>query len=1050
MKNPVDYAISHARLTLAVLVFLLLAGFVAYQTIPKEAEPDVKVPIVYVQMSQRGISPEDAERLLLRPMETQLKSVANVKEMRSTAFEGGGFVLLEFEAGFDSTKAVADVRAKVDDAKRDLPKDADQPSVREVNLSLFPVLVVALTGEVPERTLLRIARNAKNYIEQIPGVLSADLKGARDEVVEIIAEPMLLKSYGISLDGLIGGVSQSNSLVAAGALEGGTGRFAVKVPALLEKPEDILKLPVSASAGASVVLGDVAEVRPTFKDATSITRVNGKPAIAIEVSKRTGSNLIETVDSVKYVIGELQKSWPGTVSVSFSQDKSKTIRDMLHELQNSVITAVLLVLVIMMMVLGGRPSLFIGIAIPGSFLAGILALQMAGLTVNIVVLFALILAVGMLVDDAIIVSEFAERRMAEGMDPKLAFSMAAKRMAGPVIAATLTRVAAFSPLLFWPGIVGQFMKYMPLTLIATLSASLVVALFFTPTLGALLGKAAEKPHDDRAKEKGTYMRIVRFCVKHPGLTLAATFLLLVSVIKAYGVYGNGVEFFPNVEPDYGIVQVHARGNLSISEKDEFVKRVEERILPMKELKTVYARSGESQKGSSEVSEDTIGSIQFEFIEWQHRRKAHLIMDEIRAKTADIAGVSIEVTAPKGGPPTGKAIQVQLAAVDPEYLIPAAKKVAAIIEKEQDVRDIDNGLALPGIDWKINVDKGEAAKYGISATGVGSALQLVTNGVKISEYRPNDTDKSVDLILRFPEDKRTLDDIEELRINSSVGSVPIGNFVTRTPSPRVGQLNRVAGSRIILVSANVAAGVQSAVVQQRIMDELKSVDLGPGITFKMKGEDEERAKAGAFLGKAFGTAMFLIFAILLAQFNKFTSVVLVLTAVVLSTIGVLLGLMIMGQAFGVVMTGIGIIANAGVIVNNNIVLIDTYDRCREEGMSAYDAIIETCRERARPVVLTAVTAILGVLAIAFGINLDFVNREIAFGAPSTQWWVHLSSAIVFGLGFATILTLVVTPAALMMVANIGEWRAARKAQRLAKREIKRLSKAGVALSPTPAE
>ncbi len=1050
MKNPVDYAISHARLTLAVLVFLLLAGFVAYQTIPKEAEPDVKVPIVYVQLSQRGISPEDSERLLLRPMETQLKSVANVKEMRSTAFEGGGFVLLEFEAGFDSTKAVADVRAKVDDAKRDLPKDADQPAVREVNLSLFPVLVVALTGDVPERTLLHIARSAKNYIEQIPGVLSADLRGARDEVVEIIAEPMLMKSYGISLDGLIGGVGQSNSLVAAGALEGGTGRFAVKVPALIERPEDILKLPVTASPGASVTLGDVAEVRPTFKDATSITRVNGKPAIAIEVSKRTGSNLIETVDTVKYVIDELQKAWPGTVSVSFSQDKSKTIRDMLHELQNSVITAVLLVLVIMMMVLGGRPSLFIGIAIPGSFLAGILALQMAGLTVNIVVLFALILAVGMLVDDAIIVSEFAERRMAEGMDPKLAFSMAAKRMAGPVIAATLTRVAAFSPLLFWPGIVGQFMKYMPLTLIATLSASLVVALFFTPTLGALLGKASVKPHDDRASEKGAYMNVVRFCVKHPGLTLSATFLLLVTVIKAYGVFGHGVEFFPNVEPDFGIVQVHARGNLSITEKDEFVRRVEERILPMKELRTVYARSGESQKGSSEVSEDTIGSIQFEFIDWQHRRAASKIMDEIRDRTSDIAGVSIEVTAPKGGPPTGKAIQVQLAAVDPAFLIPAAKKVSAYLEENRDIRDIDNGLSLPGIDWTINVDKAEASKYGASATSVGSALQLVTNGLKISEYRPNETDKSVDLILRFPEDKRTLDDIEELRINTPVGSVPIGNFVTRTPSPRVGQLNRVAGSRVITVSANVAEGVQSANVQQKVMTDLNAMDLGPGITFKLKGEDEERAKAGAFLGKAFGTAMFLIFAILLAQFNKFTSVILVLTAVVLSTIGVLLGLMIMGQAFGVVMTGIGIIANAGVIVNNNIVLIDTYDRCRHEGMSAYDAIIETCRERARPVVLTAVTAILGVLAIAFGINLDFVNRDIAFGAPSTQWWVHLSSAIVFGLGFATILTLVVTPAALMMVSDIGDWFTARKQRRLARREVKRMARGGTSLSPTAAE
>lgn len=1032
MKNPVDYAISHSRLTLALLLFLLLAGLSAYFTIPKEAEPDVKVPIVYVQLSQRGISPEDSERLLLRPMETQLKSVANVKEMRSTAYEGGGFVLLEFEAGFDSTKAVQDVRAKVDDAKRDLPKDADQPSVREVNLSLFPVLVVGLTGQVPERTLLHIARATKNALEQIPGVLSADLKGARDEVVEIIAEPMLLKSYGISIDALAGGVSQSNSLVAAGALEGGTGRFAVKVPALIEKPEDILKLPVTATSGAAVTLGDVAEIRPTFKDAQTITRVNGKPAITIEVSKRTGSNLIETVDAVKYVVGELKKTWPETVDVTFSQDKSKTIRDMLHELQNSVITAVLLVLVIMMVVLGGRASLFIGIAIPASFLTGILALQAFGLTVNIVVLFALILAVGMLVDDAIIVSEYAERRMAEGVEPRLAFSMAAKRMAGPVISATLTRVAAFSPLMFWPGIVGQFMKYLPLTLIATLSASLVVALFFTPTLGALLGKASEKPHDDRAKETGAYMRVVKFSVGHPALTLSATFFLLVAVIKSYGMFGNGVEFFPNVEPDYGIVQVHARGNLSITEKDQLVRKVEERLLGMPELKTIYARAGESQKGSSEVTEDTVGSIQFEFIEWQHRRKAHQIMEEIRQKTADIAGVSIEVTAPKGGPPTGKAIQVQLSALDPDMLHPAAKKVAAYLETIPEIRDLDNGLPLPGIDWKINVDKAEAAKFGASATSIGSALQLVTNGVKISEYRPNETDKSVDLIVRFPEDKRTLDDIEELRMNTPAGSVPIGNFVKREPSPRVGQLNRVAGSRVIMVSSNVAEGVQSAVIQQKVMNDLSKMDLGPGVMFKMKGEDEERAKAGAFLGKAFGTAIFLIFAILLAQFNKFSSVMLVLSAVVLSTIGVLLGLMVMGQSFGVVMTGIGIIANAGVIVNNNIVLIDTYDRLRRDGVNAYDAIIETCRERARPVVLTAVTAILGVLAIAFGINLDFVNRDVFVGAPSTQWWVHLSSAIVFGLGFATILTLVVTPAALMALASFSEWRAERREKRDAKK------------------
>jgi len=1048
MFNPVDYAISHARLTLASLLFILLAGFSAYLAIPKEAEPDVSIPNIYVTVTQRGISPEDAERLILRPLETQLKSVENVKEMRSAAFEGGGYVLLEFDAGFDSDVALADVRAEVDDARSELPSDADEPRVSEVNLSLFPVLVVSLGGDVPERTLLQLARQAETAIEQIPGVLAADLRGARDEAVEIIAEPMLLKSYGISLDTLIGAFNTGNSLVAAGALEGQSGRFAVKVPALIEDAEDVLEFPVAATGAAAVTLGDVAEVRPTFKDPETITRINGKPAITVEVSKRTGANLIETVDTTKAVIEHLKKTWPATVEVTFTQDKSKDIRIMLHELQNSVITAVLLVIVIMLMVLGGRASLFIGIAIPASFLAGILGLQLAGLTVNIVVLFALILAVGMLVDDAIIVSEFAERRMGEGMPARDAYSLAAKRMAGPVIAATATRVAAFSPLLFWPGIVGEFMKYLPLTLIATLSASLVVALIFTPTLGALLGRAA--PHkDERVRDRGLYMRVVRLALHHPVATLSLTALLLVGVVQAYGKYGNGVEFFPNIEPDYGLVQVRARGNLSIYEQDKLVRTVEERLLGMEEIETVYARSGQGRRGSDEVTEDTVGTVQFEFVDWQERRKASEIIDEIRVMTQDIPGVIVEVTKPAGGPPTGKPVTLQIASVDPELLFPAARKAAEIVRAHPDTRDVDDGLPLPGIDWKLDVDRAEAAKYGASPLTVGTAVQLVTNGVKVSEYRPASTDESVDILVRFPEERRSLDQIEELVVNTASGAVPIGNFVTRTPAPKVSLINRVAGSRVVTVTANVAEGVQSAAVQQAILAELAAADLGQGVTFQMKGEDEERAAASAFLIKAFGAALFLIFAILLAQFNKFSSVMLVLSAVLLSTIGVLIGLMAMGQAFGVVMTGIGVIANAGVIVNNNIVLIDTYDRLRREGVDAYAAILETCRERARPVVLTAVTAMLGVLAIAFGINIDFVERTVMVGAPSTQWWIHLSTAIVFGLGFATILTLIVTPAALMLLANLAAWRARRKEARLARREARAARRGGEGPQPAPA-
>lgn len=1026
MSRFINYAIEHYRLTLATLAFLLIAGMIAYQTIPKEAEPDVKVPIIYVQLTQRGISPEDAERLLLRPVETQLKQVGNVKEMRATAYEGGGYVLLEFEAGFNSDAALSDVRAKVDQAKHDLPKDADEPSVQEVNLSLYPVLVVTLSGELPERTLLHIARSAKDAIEQAPGVLSAELRGARDEAVEITAEPMLMKSYGISLDQLMAVTQASNSLIAAGALEGPSGRFAVKVPGLIERPEDMLKIPVASTAGATVTLGDVATVRPTFKDATSITRVNGKPAMTIEVSKRTGANLIETVDGVKQVVQKLQKTWPAGLQVGYTQDKSKIIRQMLSDLQNSVATGVLLVAVIILFALGFRSSLFIGIAIPASFLAGVLGLELAGLTINIVVLFSLILAVGMLVDDAIIVSEYAERRMAEGMPSKQAYREAAVRMSGPVIAATLTRIAAFSPLLFWPGVVGEFMKYMPITLIATLSASLAVALFFTPTLGALLGRASTVVHDDRASERGFYMRTVKLALRRPGMTLGLAVLLLVAVTGAYSKLGHGVEFFPSVEPDYGQVIVHARGNLSLAEKDKAVRQVEKDVLATKGLATVYTRVGEQPRGSNEISEDTIGVIQFEFADWKTRPPASKIMDEIREATRTIPGILVEVTAPRAGPPTGKPVQVQLSATDPDKLPVAAKKVAAILSKMPAIRDLDDGLPLPGIDWKLEVNKAEAAKYGANINTVGTAVQLVTNGAKIAEYRPTDSDKPVDIIVRFPKDRRNLDQIDDLRVQTPSGYVPIGNFVHRVPAHRVGYINRVNAHRVITVSANIADGVQNAAVQKEITDKLNATDLGDGVTFKLKGEDEERAKAGAFLGKAFGTAMFLIFAILLAQFNRFTSVGLVLTAVVLSTIGVLLGLLIMGQPFGVVMTGIGIIANAGVIVNNNIVLIDTYDRLRREGQGAYEAIIETCRERARPVMLTAITAILGVLPIAFGINLDFIHREITFGAPATQWWISLSTAIVFGLGFATMLTLIVTPAALMGIANMAvrreRWRA----------------------------
>ncbi len=999
----VKLAIKNARLTLSVLAFLVIAGALAYQAVPKEAEPDVAIPIMYVSLVYQGISPEDSERLLLRPVESQLKNLKGLKEMKSAAYEGGGYVLVEFDPSTDLGDALIDTRNKVQDAKRDLPAGVEEPTVNEVNISEFPVLVVTLSGNVPERTLTAAAKELRDRIEEVPGVLEGALQGSRDEQVEAIIDPVKLSSYGLRLDQLIQGVGTSNSLVAAGAIEGSEGKYSVKVPALIETPQDVANLPVVAGENAVVRVQDIATVRSTFKDAETITRLDGKPAIAIEVKKRIGANIVETIDGAKAVADAFVKSAPEGMEVTYTQDKSVFVNTLLNDLQNHVIIAVVLVFIVILYALSGRASLLIGLAIPSSFLMGILALAMMGYTINMIVLFSLILAVGMLVDDAIIVTEFAERRMSEGMPKEQAFELAAKRMAGPVIAATMTRIAAFSPLLFWPGIIGDFMKYLPITLIVTLAASMAYALIFAPTIGALYAKAPKHGEDEH--KDGLYMAIVNKAVHYPKTVLVLTVALLVAVPVAYSKYGAGVEFFPTVEPDYGLLYVHARGNLSLAEMDAATREAEKRILGWPGIKSVYTRAGKSRGGGAEIPEDVVGVIQYEFIDWRERKSAHEILDELRVAMAGIPGVDVEVRVPDAGPPTGKAIQVQLSAVDPTGLNDKARQVAAAVAKVPGVIDISDGLPPPGVDWSLEVDRAKAAQFGVSPMAVGTVVQLVTTGLKLTDYRPAGADDAVDIRLRLPEDRRTLAELDQLRIQTAQGAVPISNFVSRKPEKTVGILNRIG---------NVASGYQVAAVQGQVSQLVGGMGLDEaGIDWKLAGSNEDSEEASAFLSNAFGAAIFLIFLVLLAQFNKFTSVWLVLSCVVMATIGALLGMMLTGQAFVIVMSGIGVIALAGVVVNNNIVLIDTYDRLRDEGWNKLDAVLQTCRERARPVVLTALSAILGVLPIAFGLGLELFHHETTINAPSTQWWIALSSAIVFGLSFATVLTLIVTPSMLMV-------------------------------------
>jgi multidrug efflux pump len=1008
----VETAIANARLTISVLLFLVLAGTIAYISIPKEADPDIQIPNLYVSMTYEGISPEDSERLLLRPMETALKSISGIKEMTSRAYQGGGNVVVEFQAGADLAKALDDVRNKVAEARPELPDGADEPTVTEINLSEFPILVITLSGDVPERALAKAGRELRDLIEELPTVLDADLEGVREDLVEVVIDPGKLATYGLRPDILIAGFAAGNQLVAAGALEGAEGRYAIKVPSLLETVTDVADLPVISTGTATVRVRDIAEIRPTLKEPSSVTRLDGAPAIAIEVSKRVGANLIETVDDVKKLTEEFKERLPEGTVVSFSQDKSKDIRQLLSDLQNSVLTAVILVFIVILYALSVRASILIGLAIPASFLMGMLALSLWGFTVNIVVLFSLILAVGMLVDDAIIVTEFAERRMTEGMEKRAAFAMASHRMAGPVIAATMTRIAAFSPLLFWPDIVGEFMKYLPITLIVTLSASLLYALIFVPALGALIARPIKHPPPQK---DGAYMWIVGRAVRHPVITLFLALGVLVSVPFAYVQYGKGTEFFPDVEPEYGLLYVKARGNLSIAEKDALVAQAEARMLGWPGIASVYTRAGTGGGEGNEADADVIGTIQYEFVDWRERKGANAILADLRDAMVGIPGVDIQVSVPQAGPSTGKAIQIELSADDPTYLNDTAREIAAKLASIPDVIDISNGLPPPGVDWELEVDRAAAARYDIAPSTVGAMVQLVTGGLKLSDYRPAGADDAVDIVLRLPVELRTISALDQLRIQTADGSVPISNFVTRKAAPTTGTLTRIDGARTVTVQAGIREGVQADKIYEQIAVQLDAADLDRvGVRWKLAGEDEEQAESMAFLMKAFAAAIFLIFVVLLAQFNSFRSVFLVLSAIVMSTIGVLLGLMIMGQPFSVVMTGIGVIALAGVVVNNNIVLIDTFVTLRREGRPKIDAIMETCRERARPVVLTALTAILGVLPIAFGLNVELLHHEVTIGAPSTQWWIALSSAIVYGLTFATGLTLIVIPSLLMLV------------------------------------
>lgn len=1112
MTGLVDWAAARARMVIAFVVLSLGAGWIAYTGLPKEGSPDIDIPALFVSVPFPGISAEDSEKLLVRPLETKLRDLTGLKRITGTAAEGYGGVALEFEFGWDKSAIIADVRDRVGQAEAEFPVGADQYSINEINFSQFPIIVVALSGKVPERTLLKVAKDLQTEIEALSPVLEAGLSGHRNEMLEVVIDPLKLEAYNVTAGELINVVTNNNQLIAAGEVETSNGTFSVKIPSAFDEPQDVYNLPVKVNGDRVITLGDLAEIRLTFEDRTGTARYNGETTVALQVVKRKGENLIDTAAMVRSVVLAAQATWPDdlrdSVAVNFAMDQSSEVSGMVSQLEASVLTAIALVMMVVLAALGTRSALLVGFAIPTSFLLCFAILAVMGIAISNIVMFGLILAVGMLVDGAIVVVEYADKRISEGSGPMHAYVEAAKRMFWPIVSSTATTICAFLPMLFWPGVPGEFMGMLPVTLIFVLSASLVVALVYLPVVGGVAGrfsrslgrmserlralhylprlglfvafsviafgavmqtinpayllgaagpaippsfaalpgmvlfiaaavglsvtvnalKIIPKKRPIRAgyrrKAIGWLIHALTANPVMPLVTVATIIGFVVMVFVTFGQNSLGVQFFVDVEPERAIAYVRARGNLSLDEKDAILRQAEAEILEIPDVQSVFAFAGtgglNQNTGGARAPLDTIGQVQIELKPWE-TRDVHgtLILQDIEARLKSIPGVQIEILKADMGPASGKPVHLRLKGGNWQELQDAAALVNRKFQETQGLFRIEDTRPLPGIDWQIDVDVEKAGRYGADVVTVGAMVQLVTRGLLLDTMRVDTSDDEIDIRVRLPEKDRLLSTLDTLRVRTRDGLIPLSNFITRQPVKSLGQIDRVDTERYFDVKADIQPDLLNEDGKPMTPDERvkfltswleNDTPLPASVTWQWVGDQEEQSESMAFLGQAFIGALGLMFVILLAQFNSVYNSVLVLLAVILSTAGVLIGMMVMQQPFSVIMTGTGIVALAGIVVNNNIVLIDTYQEYAAY-MPRLEAISRTVEARIRPVFLTTITTMAGLAPMMFGISVDFINGGYSIDAPTALWWKQLATAVVFGLGIATVLTLVFTPALL---------------------------------------
>ena len=1039
MINIIDYIMQARRTIVFLMIIIISIGSLTYINIAKDAEPDIDIPFIYVTVPHQGISPEDSERLIVRPLENQLKTIEGIEEMNGSASNGFGSVLLEFDINFDKDKALGDVREKVDMVKSKLPQDAEEPIVLEFNMAELPTIVVSLSGDVPDRTLFYHAKRLQTKIESIPGVLEAPVTGDREDLMEILVSPSKLENYNISLMDLIRSITGNNRLVAAGSIDKGQGKFSIKVPAVYESAQDVYNLVIFSSGDGAVTLGDVAEIRKTYKDTESFARVNGRPAVALQVKKRIGENVLEINEKVRLEAEEYVENLSENIEINFTSDNSDYILEMLKSLQAAVTNAIISVMILVIGALGIRSALMVGISIPTSFLMAISLLALSGGYINMMVMFGLLVSVGLLVDGSIVMVEYADRKMAEGLNRLDAYTQSYKRMIWPIISSTATTLAAFLPLILWPGVSGQFMKWMPFMVSLVLVSSLFSALIFIPVMGSIFGKTEKK---DIAKLNDkfdlrnlsgftkVYIDILQKLIKTPILTVISSIGIVIILFNLYVNFNAGARY--SVEGDTNQMTVHiiARGNLSPSQKLGIALDVEDIVRTVDGIKTTSTlRGGASAEqmimSDGESRSDEIAMMMIELKPVHERRHADILRQEILEKTSILPGVIVESYKVERKPESGKDIQIELTSSNNLQLTKVTDSISNKLKSMDGIMEVDDTRSLPGIEWIINVDRELAGKYGVDVSIIGSIIQLVTNGILVDKYRPDDSEDEVDIRVRFPRDYRQLEQFDQLRIPTPDGAIPLSNFVKREPQQKVTSIERSNGERILKIRANTMI---DPITGKKILPFDKNVEIGNWINeqnfskdveIKFAGTNEDGEESAAFLGRAMLGALFLMFIILLTQFNSFYQAAITLSTVVLSTVGALTGLLITGQVFSVIMSGLGIVSLAGIIVNNSIVLIDTFNRLKNDAKSLNEAILHSAAQRLRPIVLTTTTTMIGLTPVALQITIDWFGRSIEFGGLMSAWWVPFSTAVIWGLGFSSLLTLFLIPTLLALPEYLKE-------------------------------